>query len=237
MQRYLKLIHFCIVKFGTELKGSPITKMANELVRNIRFHNVKFHCYTDDEKGLDSRFNIYRLSEEDKEKHIHWNMMKFFDSSFINAFSDDYTIYMDIDMVWNKPSLPIVQREVLQNELLGIHRHWQNLELKDDCPFHDSFLKFKSDDFKFIHDRYFSYHEYYQGKYYRNGIVEKPRYGVQNFIWETAQEAGMKISYLPSSWVMKSHIEKYKIYADQYRINTGQDYFEDFDEAILHYYT
>ena len=47
----------------------------------------------------------------------------------------------------------------------------------------------------------------------------------------------MKISYLPSSWVMKSHIEKYKIYADQYRINTGQDYFEDFDEAILHYYT
>ena len=81
------------------------------------------------------------------------------------------------------------------------------------------------------------YYEHYQARYYRNGIVAKPRYGVQNFIWETTQEANMKIAYLPSSWVMKSHIEKYKIYADQYAINTGRDYFEDFDNAILHYQT
>ena len=81
------------------------------------------------------------------------------------------------------------------------------------------------------------YHEYYQAKYYRNGIVSKPRYGVQNFIWETVQETDINIAYLPSKWVMKSHIEKYEIYANQYAINTGRDYFEDFDSAILHYHT
>ena len=238
MLRYLKLIHFCIVKFGKELKGRNITERANELISGMRHSPyIKFHCYTDDAEGLDDVFNVYTLNAEDREKHIHWNMMKFFDPDFIGAEEHDHTIYMDIDMDWNGPSNSVINYQVGHREIVGIHRHWQNLELKDNCPFHDSFIKFKSHELKFIHDRYFLYHEYYQAKYYRNGIVSKPRYGVQNFIWETVQETDINIAYLPSKWVMKSHIEKYEIYANQYAINTGRDYFEDFDNAILHYQT
>ena len=68
MQRYLKLIHFCIVKFGTELKGRNITERANELISDMQHSPyIKFHCYTDDAEGLNDVFNVYKLSAEDRE--------------------------------------------------------------------------------------------------------------------------------------------------------------------------
>ena len=92
-------------------------------------------------------------------------MMKFFDPEFIGAEKTDHTIYMDIDMDWNAPPNSLIHYQVGHREIVGIHRFTeQNLELKDKCPFHDSFIKFKSHELKFIHDRYFLYHEYYQTK-------------------------------------------------------------------------
>ena len=193
------MIHFCVLKYGKELKGSFTTNLANELIKPIQEHNIKFHCYTDDPRGLDPRFEIHPLLEEDIKKHIHWNMFKFFNPNFINAEEHDQTIYMDIDMLWNQNPSPMIDHIVDKNELIAIHRHWQNLDTLE-CSI--------------------------------------PRYGVQNFIWEqTTKLATHRITYLPSEWVFKSHIDKHTLYAEQYELKTGRDYYTDFDNAILHYPT
>ena len=220
------------------MKGSLTTDLATELIKPVQEHNIKFHCYTDDPRGLDPRFNIHPLLEEDIKKHIHWNMFKFFNPTFINAEETDDTIYMDIDMLWNQNPSPMIDFPTKHNELVAIHRHWQNLEEKDKCDLHDSFLKFKSHDFKYLGQWYFSDPEHYQNHYFKLGKCSVPRYGVQNFIWEgVTKVATHDIKYLPSEWVFKSHIDKHKIYSEQYHKKTGRDYYKDFDNAILHYPT
>lgn len=230
------MIHLCLLKFGKELKGRSTVDLVNELVEPL--DNIALHCYTDDHHGIDGRFNVYELSEEDKAKHIHWNMMKFFDPSFIGAKETDQTIYMDIDVSWNKDPYPMINHLVSHNTILGIDRHWKIDETNDDCNLHDSFLKFNSHDFKYIGHWYFSEPEFYQKHYYEKGKVSTPRYGVQNFIWESVNKvAGRNIKFLPPEWVFKSHKDKYSIYAEQYNKKTGRDYYTDFDQAILHYIT
>ena len=233
------MIHLCLLKFGKELKGRSTIDCVNELVKPLD-NNITLHCYTDDHRGIDGRFNVYELSEEDKAKHIHWNMMKFFDPTFIGAKRTDQTIYMDIDVTWNKEELipHMINHSVGRNQIIGIDRHWKIDETSDDCNLHDSFLKFNSHDFKYIGHWYFSEPEYYQRHYYESKKVSVPRYGVQNFIWESVNKvADRDIKFLPPNYVMKSHKEKYSIYADQYSKKTGRDYYADFDDAILHYLT
>ncbi len=232
------MIHFCILKFGKELKGSLTTDLANQLIKPIQNFDIKFHCLTDDRLGLDSRFDILSLSEEDIKKHIHWNMMRFFNPRLIQAKETDQTIYMDIDVLWNQNPSPMINYPVGHSELIAIHRHWQDITLKDKCDLHDSFIKFNSWDFEHIGQWYFSTPEDYQKNYYESGKTSIPRYGVQNFIWEQVLKMGTtKLSYLPSEWVFKSHIDKHKIYAEQYHLKTDKDYYKDFDNAILHYPT
>ena len=232
------MIHFCVLKYGKELKGSFTTNLANELIKPIQEHNIKFHCYTDDPRGLDPRFEIHPLLEEDIKKHIHWNMFKFFNPNFINAEEHDQTIYMDIDMLWNQNPSPMIDHIVDKNELIAIHRHWQNLDTLDKCELHDSFIKFNSWDLADLGKIYFSDPEHWQQHYYETGQCSIPRYGVQNFIWEqTTKLATHRITYLPSEWVFKSHIDKHTLYAEQYELKTGRDYYTDFDNAILHYPT
>lgn len=233
------MINFCVLKFGKELKGRSTIDLVNEIVEPIKdTKDIALHCYTDNHDGIDGRFNVYELSEEDKEKHIHWNMMKFFDPEFIGAKETDQTIYMDIDVTWNKDPSPMINHVINSSEILGIDRHWKTDETNDDCNLHDSFLKFNSHDFKYIEQWYFSDPKSYQTHYYENKKVSVPRYGVQNFIWESVNKvAGKNIKFLPSHYVMKSHKDKYSIYAEQYSKKTGRDYYKDFDEAILHYLT
>ena len=120
------MIHLCLLKFGKELKGRSTIDCVNELVKPLD-NNITLHCYTDDHRGIDGRFNVYELSEEDKAKHIHWNMMKFFDPTFIGAKRTDQTIYMDIDVTWNKEELipHMINHSVGRNQIIGIDRHWK----------------------------------------------------------------------------------------------------------------
>ncbi len=232
------MIHLCLLKFGKELKGRSTVDCVNELVKPL--DNITLHCYTDDHHGIDGRFNVYELSEEDKAKHIHWNMMKFFDPTFIGAKETDQTIYMDIDVTWNREELipHMINHVVNRNQIIAIDRHWKTDETNDNCNLHDSFLKFNSHDFKYIGHWYFQEPEYYQKHYYEHKKVSVPRYGVQNFIWESVNKvAGRNINFLPPNYVMKSHKDKYSIYAEQYNKKTGRNYYTDFDEAILHYLT
>jgi len=232
------MIHLCLLKFGKELKGRSTVDCVNELVKPL--DNITLHCYTDDHQGIDGRFNVYELSEEDKAKHIHWNMMKFFDPTFIGAKETDQTIYMDIDVTWNREELipHMINHTVNRNQIIAIDRHWKTDETNDNCNLHDSFLKFNSHDFKYIGHWYFQEPEYYQKHYYEHKKVSVPRYGVQNFIWESVNKvAGRNINFLPPNYVMKSHKDKYSIYAEQYNKKTGRNYYTDFDEAILHYLT
>ncbi len=226
------MIHFCTVKFGKTLLGQSITELLNDLTKDIR--NVKFHCYTEDEKGLDPKFNIIPLSKENINKHIHWNMMNFFNGHFINAKEGDETIYMDIDVSWNYKPSPMISYPIKNKEFLAIYRNWQNFKLDDKCELHDSFIKFKSHQCKHIYLKYFDNPQYWQQYYFNNNYVSKPRYGVQNFIWENVK-SNMKLKYFPPHWIMKSHPKKHKIYAKQYKINVGRNYYSDFEDAILHF--
>ena len=78
------------------MKGSLTTDLANELIKPVQEHNIKFHCYTDDPRGLDPRFNIHPLLEEDIKKHIHWNMFKNIDIKlvFIRFFNISMYYFM-----------------------------------------------------------------------------------------------------------------------------------------------
>jgi hypothetical protein len=112
----------------------------------------------------------------------------------------------------------LIGQPVKENELYT-YDSWWDKELK----INGGFYKFRSGSLKFVWDRFAENPEYWQLKYYNEGVVHYKYYGEQNYVYQCMIDHNVNVKLTPGEWVyketnnFKEKLELEKMYCDKFK--------------------
>jgi hypothetical protein len=219
------MIHVCTLKYGSKYSSHNVNALYNSISKSC---SVKFYCLTDDVSDLHK--DIITLSVEDNlHEYTHWNKLRFYDPSFINASSDDIIIIMDIDQIFVGDPKIIIEHPVKPTEHLCAFRWWS--AHSNMCPINGGLQKFVADGSQtHLWEKFKKDPKKWMIHYHTLSVMGKTKeairigYGEQNYIYDNIKRTHT-ITYFPKESLgklSKDPIMMTKL-INRYKTGVGED--------------
>lgn len=179
------------LKVGTKYGPEYVNRLYLGIKGNSTFP-FKFHCLTDDYKGLHKDIITHQLKNRPNVLP-QWNKILFHDMPELSG----PCLILDIDQVVIGDFDPIIDFPLTYGNFGTYHRWWSYLD--HICPLQGGFQMFHQGTTKHLTAEFLSAPEYWQNKYVRLGQATHNN-GEQNFVNEQIKS---KIEWLPETWFAK----------------------------------
>jgi len=206
-------LKICTVYFEGIYTPDYISRLYDSLKSNTTLP-FEFICLSDTDVKADT---VLPYNHHSNIK-LHWHKLKFFSPQYAYQKPGDDIIIMDIDQKITGNIDELIGQPVKENELYTYDSWWdKNLKING------GFYKFRSGSLKFVWDRFAENPEYWQLKYYNEGIVHYKYYGEQNYVYQCMLDHNVNVKLTPGEWVYKEtnnfreKLELEKMYCDKFK--------------------
>jgi len=131
---------------------------------------------------------------------LQWNKMYAMGLSL-----DEPICVIDVDILLVNDYKQIFDYPIKRGEFLTIRSWWRD----NPCVINGGFFKYYPIDCNPIYDKFMKEPTYWQSYYIKNKMTIGPVNGEQNFVFDSVNELGLKLKYIPNEWITRWVSDKF----------------------------